>query len=74
MKSTEENGLTIVVIKRGRHFKLHQPAEGPRKGQWLIFGHFPIAGRAPVSRSAASSTGPIIGLLILAGCSDSGLA
>ncbi len=37
MTSTEENGVATVAIKGSDTWKLHQPTEGPRKGQWLIF-------------------------------------
>jgi hypothetical protein len=37
MKTTEESGITSIVVKGSNTWKLHQPAEGPRKGQWLIF-------------------------------------
>ena len=37
MKTTEENGVTSIVIKGSNTWRLHQPAEGPRKGQWLIY-------------------------------------
>ena len=26
-----------IVIKGSNTWQLHQPAEGPRRGQWLIF-------------------------------------
>jgi hypothetical protein len=37
MVTTEEKGVTSVVLKGAGTWKLHQPTEGPRKGQWLIF-------------------------------------
>lgn len=37
MVTTEEKGVVSVVLKGAGTWKLHQPTEGPRKGQWLIF-------------------------------------
>ena len=38
MSSEEKDGIARVAIQNAGTWKLHQPKEGPRKGEWLIFG------------------------------------
>jgi hypothetical protein len=38
MKTTLKDGEARVQIIGGVTWKLYQAKEGPRKGQWLIFG------------------------------------
>jgi hypothetical protein len=38
LKTTEKDGVARVQVQGAGTWKLHQPKDGPRKGQWLIFG------------------------------------
>ena len=38
MSTTEKDGVARVQVQGAGTWKLHQPKDGPRKGQWLVFG------------------------------------
>jgi hypothetical protein len=38
LKTTEKDGISRVQVQGAGTWKLYQPKDGPRKGQWLVFG------------------------------------